>query len=485
MSKVFALVDCNNFYASCEKLFRPDLASKAVVVLSNNDGCVIARSREAKALGISMGVPYFQIKEQVAAHDVVVFSSNYALYADISSRVMSTLEQLAPKVEVYSIDEAFLDISGISACTDVTEFGFNVRKTISDWIGMTVCVGVAPSKTLAKLANHAAKKWQKTAGVVDLTDTVRQRKLMALLPVSEVWGIGGQLTKRLNAIGIYTALQLADAPAKMLRRQFSVVMERTVAELNGESCLALESVASNKKEIVSSRAFSERITDIAQMQQAVAEYVHRACEKLRAQQSRAKQLTVFVRTSPFSDAGKEPFYSNSATGVLVHPSDDTRDFLHLAQTLLRKIWKDGYRYAKSGVMLADFYDDNIEQFQLFGDMAFADLEQSLIDKAASLPALSLHEPVASYRASPSNVAATPALTRQQCSHNGAAPVEGCDRQQQTLMAVIDAINQTGHGKVFFAAKGISQHWAMKRQLLSPAYTTQWTEIPKVGAGRIR
>lgn len=432
MNKTFALVDCNNFYASCEKLFRPDLASTPVVVLSNNDGCVIARSREAKALGIKMGVPYFQVRELVEKHRIVVFSSNYALYADISSRVMSTLEQLAPAVEVYSIDEAFLDLTGVDHAASLTELGLDIRQTIQDWIGMTVCVGIAPSKTLAKLANHAAKKWQKTAGVVDLTSKERQRKLMALLPVSEVWGVGGKLTKRLNELGIHTALQLADASPKMLRRQFSVVIERTVAELNGESCLALEDVVANKKEIVSSRAFSERVTELSQMQQAVSEYVHRASDKLRSQSSKAKQLTVFIRTSPFSNRGQDPFYSNSATGVLISPTDDTRDFLHLAGELLKKIWKDGYRYAKAGVMLADFYDEGIEQLLLFTDAVVCDVKES-----------------------------TPAY-----------------RSNPALMSVVDEINNSGKAKVFFAAKGLQQDWAMKRQLLSPPYTTKWAEIPK-------
>ena len=432
MNKTFALVDCNNFYASCEKLFRPDLVDTPVVVLSNNDGCVIARSREAKALGIKMGVPYFQVRELVDKHHIVVFSSNYALYADISSRVMSTLEQLAPAVEVYSIDEAFLDLTGVEHAQSLTELGLSIRQTIQDWIGMTVCVGIAPSKTLAKLANHAAKKWQKTAGVVDLTSKERQRKLMALLPVSEVWGVGGKLTKRLNELGIHTALQLADASPKMLRRQFSVVIERTVAELNGESCLALEDVVANKKEIVSSRAFSERITELSHMQQAVSEYVHRASEKLRSQSSKAKQLTVFIRTSPFSNHSQDPFYSNSATGLLISPTDDTRDFLHLAGELLKKIWKDGYRYAKAGVMLADFYDEGIEQLQLFTDTA-----NGRVNEAAPV-----------YRANPA------------------------------LMTVLDEINHSGKAKVFFAAKGLQQDWAMKRQLLSPAYTTKWRDIPK-------
>lgn len=472
MSKVFALVDCNNFYASCEKMFRPDLTHKPVLVLSNNDGCVIARSREAKALGIGMGIPYFQVRDLAEQHGVVIFSSNYALYADISARVMSTLEQLAPAVEVYSIDEAFLELTGMT--TSFREFGLSVRQTISDWIGMTVCVGIAPSKTLAKLANHAAKKWHKTAGVVDLTDRARQRKLMALMPVSEVWGIGRQLSKRLNALDIHTALQLADAPAKMLRRQFSVVLERTVAELNGESCLALEDVIADKKQIISSRAFSERITELALMQQAVSEYIHRACEKLRAQQSRAKQLTVFIRTSPFSDPVHDPFYSHSATSSLITPSDDTRDFLHLALQLLAKIWKDGYRYAKAGVMLADFYEAGVEQLSLFAPDVRApsscgvQMPTANYQLTNSLPANSLlaNSLLANLQVDNASV------------HNTSHAAESLPNHR-ALMAVIDQINQSSHTKIFFAAKGLEQQWAMKRQLLSPAYTTKWSQIPKV------
>lgn len=242
MGRNFALVDCNNFYASCEKLFRPDLADRAVVVLSNNDGCVVARSKEAKALGIKMGVPVFQIRELINKHKVVAFSSNYALYADMSARVMRTLEDMVPAVEVYSIDEAFVDLSGMANSINLTDFGQLIRQRIQQWIGITVCVGIAPTKTLAKLANHGAKSWPKTGGVVDLTSKERQRKLMALLPVNEVWGIGGRLTKRLDDIGIHTVLQLADAPTKLIRQQFSVVVERTVMELNGESCIELEDI---------------------------------------------------------------------------------------------------------------------------------------------------------------------------------------------------------------------------------------------------
>lgn len=422
--KTFALVDCNNFYASCEKLFRPDLANRPVVVLSNNDGCVIARSKEAKALGIKMGVPLFQVRELIEKHHIQTFSSNYALYADMSARVMQTLEEMAPAVEVYSIDEAFLELTGVEASSSLTEFGQTVRQRIQQWIGLTVCVGIAPTKTLAKLANHAAKSWAKTGGVVDLTSQERQRKLMALLPVNEVWGIGGKLTKRLEAMGIHTALQLADAPPKLIRQQFSVLVERTVQELNGESCLSLEDIPATKKEIVSSRAFGERVTDKQQMEQAVAEYVHRACSKLRYERCKAQQLSVFIRTSPFSDHSKDPYYSNTRTAELAYPSDDTRDFLHIAGKLLDSIWKDGYRYAKAGVMLSDFYSRGIHQQDLF--------------------------------TSPDSI-----------------------KGNSALMFLLDQINEQRPNSLFFGSKGTTQNWGMKREQLSPAYTTSWAGLAKV------
>lgn len=422
-AKTFALVDCNNFYASCEKLFRPDIKHTAVVVLSNNDGCVVARSKEAKALGIKMGVPAFQIRELIETGKVLAFSSNYALYADMSARVMTTLEQLAPAVEVYSIDEAFLDLTGIDYCTHLTEFGQQVRHTIQRWIGITVCVGIAPTKTLAKLANHAAKKWQKAGGVVDLTCRERQRKLMSLLPVSEVWGIGGKLTVKLNNLGINTVLDLANAKPAFMRQQFSVVVSRIVQELNGESCLELEQVAPTKKEIVSSRSFGERITCRQQMHEAISEYVSRACLKLRKEQQIAKQLSVFLRTSPFSDKERDPYYANSISTTLVTPSADTRDFMSLATHLLNQIWRDGYRYAKAGVMLSDFYDEGIYQGSLF-------------------------EP------------------------------EPPSYQSKALMTVMDKLNSSGKGKIWFASQGINQDWSMKRSLLSPQYTTNWVDLPK-------
>ncbi len=419
---VFALVDCNNFYASCEKLFRPDLKDTPVVVLSNNDGCVVARSREAKLLGIKMGVPVFQIKAEMQRHGILAFSSNYALYADLSSRVMRTLEDMAPRVEVYSIDEAFLDLTGIESAISLVEFGQQVRERIGHWIGITVCVGIAPTKTLAKLANHAAKKYPATQGVVDLTNPDRQRRLLALVPVDDVWGVGRRLTKRLNALGITTALDLANASPRAIRDQFSVVLERTVRELNGESCIELEEIPPTKKQIVCSRSFGVKVTHFELLREAVCEYATRATEKLRKEQQQAKVLTVFIRTSPFKD--NEPQYSNSASGELLLPSCDTRDFIELANHLLKRIWKDGFRYAKAGVMLSDFYDPGMFQPGLFDDVS----------------------------------------TRS---------------NSQQLMSVLDTINQSGAGKVFFAGQGLKKDWSMKREHLSPAYTTRWDQLPRV------
>ena len=419
---VFALVDCNNFYASCEKLFRPDLKDTPVVVLSNNDGCVVARSREAKSLGIKMGVPAFQIKAEIQRHGILAFSSNYALYADLSSRVMRTLEEMAPRVEVYSIDEAFLDLTGIESVLSLVEFGQQVRERIGHWIGITVCVGIAPTKTLAKLANHAAKKYPATQGVVDLTNPDRQRRLLALVPVDDVWGVGKRLSKRLNALGITTALDLANASPRAIRDQFSVVLERTVRELNGESCIELEEIPPTKKQIVCSRSFGVKVTQFELLREAVCEYATRATEKLRKEQQQAKVLTVFIRTSPFKD--NEPQYSNSASGELLIPSCDTRDFIELANHLLKRIWKDGFRYAKAGVMLSDFYDPGMFQPGLFDDVSIRS-------------------------------------------------------NSQQLMSVLDTINQSGAGKVFFAGQGTKKDWSMKREHLSPAYTTRWDQLPRV------
>ncbi len=271
---MFALCDVNSFYASCETVFRPDLKGRPVVVLSNNDGCVIARSAEAKPF-VKMGEPYFKQKDMFRRHGIIAFSSNYELYADMSNRVMTTLEELSPRCEIYSIDEAFCDLTGVRNCRDLTDFGREIRETVLRRTHLTVGVGIAQTKTLAKLANHAAKQWQRqTGGVVDLSNLERQRKLMALLPVDEVWGVGRRISKKLEAMGIKTVLQLADTDIRFIRKHFNVVLERTVRELRGEPCLGLEEFAPVKQEIVCSRSFGGRITEYHEMRQANAATPH-------------------------------------------------------------------------------------------------------------------------------------------------------------------------------------------------------------------
>jgi len=419
---MFALVDVNSFYASCETVFRPDLRSKPVVVLSNNDGCVIARSAEAKKLQVPMGAPYFKLKNEFRKHGVHIFSSNYALYADMSNRVMTTLEKMAPSVEVYSIDEAFLDLTGVRNCMVLENFGREVRETIKRNTHLTVGVGIAQTKTLAKLANHAAKKWKQTGGVVDLSNIDRQLKLMALVPVEDVWGVGRRISKKLNAMGISTAKDLSEQSTWIIRKHFNVVLERTVRELRGESCLALEEFAPTKQQIVCSRSFGSRITDYRDMRQAVCAFAERAAEKLRKERQYCRQIAVFVRTSPHAEG--EVFYGNQATGKLLTPSNDTRDIIRVAMDALDRIWVDGHRYMKAGVMLGDFYSQGVAQLDLFDE----------------------YQPQAN---------------------------------SEALMRVIDGLNQSGKASLFFAGQGIQKSWSMKRDMLSPAYTTRVTDLPVV------
>lgn len=420
---MFALVDVNSFYCSCETVWRPDLLGKPVVVLSNNDGCVIARSVEAKALGIKMGEPYFKMKEQFRRSGVICFSSNYALYGDMSQRVMTTLEQLCPRVEVYSIDEAFCDLSGVRNCRDLHDFGKELKDKVYQHTMLRVGVGIAQTKTLAKLANHAAKTWKATGGVVDLSNIERQRKLMHLLPVEEVWGVGRRIAMKLSSMGISTALQLADTDLRFIRKHFSVVLERTVRELRGESCLGLEEFAPLKQEIVNSRSFGERIGDYKDMREAICTYASRAAEKMRGEHQFCRYISVFVKTSPF--AAGEVYYGNSAATQLQVPTQDTRDIIGAATACLDRIWEDGHQYQKAGVMLGDFYSQGIAQLNLFDDNA---------------------------------------------------PKEN----SEALMKLLDGMNHRyGRGTLQFAGQGIEQPWQMKRKMLSPAYTTKLTDIPVV------
>ncbi|EIV6850117.1 Y-family DNA polymerase [Klebsiella aerogenes] len=420
---MFALCDVNSFYASCETVFRPDLRGRPVVVLSNNDGCVISRSAEAKPF-VKMGEPYFKQKDIFRHHGVVCFSSNYELYADMSNRVMTTLEEMSPRCEKYSIDEVFCDLTGVRNCRVLTEFGHELRATVRQRTHLTVGVGIAQTKTLAKLANHAAKRWQQqTGGVVDLSNAERQRKLMAALPVEEVWGVGRRIAKRLETMGIRTVLQLADTDIRFIRKHFNVVLERTVRELRGEPCLELEEFAPVKQEIICSRSFGHRITEYEEMRQAICSYASRAAEKLRQEHQYCRFISVFVKTSPF--APDERYYANNASVTLLTPTQDSRDIIAAATRCLDAIWQSGCRYQKAGVMLGDFYSQGVAQLNLFDENAPR-------------------------------------------------------KNSQKLMEVLDRLNaEDRRGTLYFAGQGIQQPWQMKREMLSPRYTTRYSDLPTV------
>lgn len=419
---MFALADVNSFYASCEKVFRPDLRNKPVVVLSNNDGCVIARSKEAKRLGIKMGVPWFQLKMTQFPEPVITFSSNYELYASMSNRVMSHLEELAPRVEQYSIDEMFLDVSGIDSCIDFEDFGRQLREHVRNGTGLTIGVGMGPTKTLAKSAQWASKEWPQFGGVLALTtgNPRRTEKLLSLQPVEEIWGVGRRISRKLSTMGITTALQLARANPAFIRKNFNVVLERTVRELNGVSCISLEEAPSPKQQIICSRSFGERVTTYEALRQAICQHAERAAEKLRGERQFCRHIAVFVKTSPF--AVNEAYYGNVASEKLLLPTRDTRDIINAAVKALDSIWLDGHRYAKAGVMLNDFTPSGVSQLNLFDE----------------------EQPRA---------------------------------QSDELMKVLDRINHSGKGKIWLAGRGIAPEWQMKRDMLSPAYTTRWSDIP--------
>ena len=422
MAPVFALVDCNNFYASCERLFNPTLAGQPIVVLSNNDGCVVARSNEAKALGITMGVPEFQIRPLLQAHHVQVFSSNYRLYGDLSQRVMETLEQFSPDLEIYSIDEAFLSLEGFER-RNLTDYGRTIRKTVKQWTGLPVSVGIAETKTLAKLANRVAKQTSDTDGVFDLLACGDREARLKGVAVGEVWGIGSSYARLLTQHGITTALQLREADEPWIRKHLGVVGMRVVAELRGQSCLALEDCPPPKHGITCSRAFGRSVSTLAEMEEAVSSYVSRAAEKLRREGLAATVLTVFILTHACTEA---PQYRNSVTCELPMGTDSTSDLIRAALTGLRRIYRDGYRYKKAGVLCTALVPAGQVQPDLF------------------------------------------------------------DRQDRPkskrLMAALDAINDRwGAGTLHYASNGLTNAWQAHCHHRSPAYTTNWEALPVVTA----
>lgn len=419
---MFALVDCNSFYASCERVFRPDLQKKPVVVLSNNDGCVVALSKEAKSIGIKMCDPWFKIKDDYKELGGIAFSSNYELYADISSRIMDILERLAPRIEIYSIDEAFLDLSGISNCVDLDAFGNECLLTIKKWTGMPVRVGIGPTKTLAKVASYGAKKYPKTKGVVDLSSKERQKKLMQLMPVGEVWGVGRKLNQHLNKMGIKTAYELSELDLNFARKKFNIVLAKTIRELKGEICIDLEEQPSTKKQIVVSRTFNRRVTDLKLLHEAVSDYAARAAVKLRRENQTCKLLSVFIRTNPFrkQDTQHREIFSLP----FITPTNDSRDLIRAAREGMSKIFKKDFQYNKAGIMLSDFYDEGVCQLDLFYS-------------------------------------------------------ESRKIKDKNLMSLIDKVNKTHLGPVTFLAQGIKKEWSMKREMQSPRYTTNWSDLLKV------
>ena len=417
---MFALVDCNSFYASCEQVFRPDLRGKPVVVLSNNDGCIIAKSREAKALDIPDLVPFFKIERRLKQQNVIVFSSNYPLYGDLSSRVMTTLRSFSPRLEIYSIDEMFLDIDGIPV--NPAAYGQDIRRCVWSHTRIPVSVGVAPSKTLAKLANDAAKKVMSCDGVCVLDEAFKWEWLLKRLPVTNVWGIARRMAVRLEPLGIRTAWDLAKANPKVIRRHSNVNIERTIEELNGHACFELEELPPDKKQIYCTRSFGQKATQLEPIQEAIALYAARAAEKLRNQEHLAQSVHVFIHTSPH-----EPnFYSDSEIIQLPHATNDTREIVGTARRSAARLYKPGHAFLKAGVGLVDIVDQRFQQIDLL----------------------------------------TP----------------GQSKQSQNLMSTVDRLNRKqGKGSVFLAAQGINKPWFMRQQFKSPQYTTCWSDLPIVRA----
>jgi DNA polymerase V len=419
--RLWALVDCNNFFASCERLFRPDLTGKPVVVLSNNDGCIVARSNEAKALGIGMGEPEFKARTLLKRHKVEVFSSNYALYSDISSRVMRTLETLVPDVEQYSVDEAFLLLKD-SLAVNADELARAVRKRVRKWVGITVSVGVGPTRTLAKLASEIAKKGE---GVCRLdAQSPETEHILAHTPVGEIWGIGRQLREKLRIRAIYTAKDLRDADPKMLQKLLTVAGLNTQMELRGFSCIEEKEVPPSRRTIISSRSFGEKVAEMEYLAQALAANVTSAAEKLRRAGLEAKGIEVHIRTSRFADG---PVYDRSAQVTLPRPTCDTLEFIRASRRGLETIYRPGHAYAKSGVMLYDLARAGSGRTSLF------DLPED-------------------------------AEARQRSAR---------------LMKAFDGVNRKfGSGTVRFAAVGEEDApWRVKHEHRSRQWTTKWDELP--------
>jgi DNA polymerase V len=411
----FALVDCNNFYASCERVFNPRLNGKPIVVLSNNDGCVVARSNEAKKLGVPMGAPFHEWKKLCDKKILFAFSSNYALYGDLSHRVMTSLHHFCPDLEIYSIDEAFLCLDGFDQ-EKLAAYSATIKKYITAWTGIPISIGIAPTKTLAKMANCIAKK-KTIEGIFDLRDPILRDAVLAEFPVADIWGVGHRTTEKLKALNIHSARDLRDAHLKKIRMQFSVVMERIVQELHGISCIPMETIQP-RKQIISSRSFGKLITECDEIEEALCHYAANACIKLRKQNSLTNGIQVFLRTNYFRTQDKQ--YGNSITYHFSEPTNDSSLIMSAAKKCLRNIFRSGFRYQKTGIMLLDLAPQTIKQYDLFS------LRQN---------------------------------------------------KSEQLMQAVDTINEKmGRATLFMAAEGIQRDWQARCQLRSQRYTTQWDEL---------
>lgn len=416
---MIALVDCNNFYASCERLFAPELRSKPVVVLSNNDGCVIARSDEAKALGIKMGVPAFEIKNLIERQKVYAFSSNYTLYGDISNRVVQTLSQFTDEIEIYSIDEAFLNLRGFS---NLESYATKIRSTVKQHTGIPTCVGVAPTKTLAKIANRYAKKYHKDVGVGVLDTPEKVEQALKATSIEDIWGVGRRYAKMLEAHNILTAYDLSKANERWVKAKMSVVGQRMLYELRGISCLSLELINEPKKNICTSRSFGMMLTDKAPLSEAVANFAAACAFKLRKQRSVANFVQVFVTTNPFAKNEKQ--YFNSITITLPVADSDSRIVIKNALLGLQKIYRDGFKYKKAGVIVSGIVPEDEYQLALF---------------------------------SPNP-----------------------DNNARKVMQVLDAINYSnGRNKLKLAAQGFDRTWRVKNERLSQRFTTRFDELLEI------
>ena len=417
---MFALVDCNSFYASCEQVFRPDLRGRPVVVLSNNDGFVVARSKEAKALGIGDLQPFFKVEPLLRRNSVTIFSSNYPLYGDLSNRVMYTLKNFSPHIEVYSIDEMFLSLRGMR--DETGQFGREIKNCLWAHVRMPVSVGSAPTKTLAKMANRTAKKIPKMGGVCALDEPYKWEWVLRRVPVTAIWGVAGRMAKRLAGLDIRTAWDLASANPKIVRRRSNVCLERTIEELNGRPCLELEGLPPDKKQIYCTRSFGKKARELRPVLEAVSLYAARAAEKLRAQKHLALAMHVFIHTSPF----KPNFHAASDVVKLPYPTDDTRLITALARDTATRLYSPGHAFLKAGIGLIEIVSRKHYQFDL------------------------LHP--------------------------------GQPEKSDRVMRVMDAINKSeGRGTLFLASQGVSKPWYMRQQFTSPQYTTKWSELPVIKA----